>query len=67
MNAQQITLVQETFKKVEPIAQSAGELVYQRLFQMDPNCGPTADSLQISASACLTVCAHEPPLHTLRK
>jgi hemoglobin-like flavoprotein len=37
MNAEQIVLVRQTFKRVEPIAQPAGELVYQRLFEMDPS------------------------------
>ncbi len=40
MNAQQIALVQNTFEKVEPIAQQTGELFYQRLFEMDPTIRP---------------------------
>jgi hemoglobin-like flavoprotein len=40
MNAQKIALVQNTFEKVEPIAQQTGELFYQRLFEMDPTIRP---------------------------
>jgi hemoglobin-like flavoprotein len=40
MNAQKIALVQNTFDKVEPIAQQTGELFYQRLFEMDPTIRP---------------------------
>ena len=40
MNNQQIVLVQNTFEKVEPIAQQTGELFYQRLFEMDPTIRP---------------------------
>ncbi len=40
MNAEQISLVQKTFEKVEPIAQQTGDLFYQRLFEMDPTIRP---------------------------
>ncbi len=36
MNQQQIALVRETFKQVEPIAQEVGDLFYTRLFEIDP-------------------------------
>lgn len=35
MNNHQIGLVKETFTKVEPIAEIAGELFYSRLFELD--------------------------------
>ena len=37
MNAEQITLVQESFEKVRPIAATAAELFYGRLFELDPS------------------------------
>lgn len=40
MDARQITLVQETFSKIEPLAQETGELFYARLFEMDPALRP---------------------------
>lgn len=36
MNAQQISLVQESFGHVAPIADTAADLFYQRLFELDP-------------------------------
>ncbi len=35
MNAAQIELVQESFAKIAPIADTAAELFYQRLFELD--------------------------------
>ena len=40
MNSHQIALVQSTFKTIEPIAQVTGELMYQRLFELDPSIKP---------------------------
>jgi len=40
MDAQQIALVQKTFEGVEPIAQEVGDLLYTRLFEMDPGVRP---------------------------
>ncbi|PJF46836.1 MAG: hemin receptor [Chloroflexi bacterium] len=40
MEAQHIALVQQTFAKVEPIAQEVGDLFYNRLFEMDPSVRP---------------------------
>lgn len=37
MTPEQITLVQESFKKVAPIEEAAAELFYTRLFELDPN------------------------------
>jgi len=37
MKSEQIALVQKTFSQVEPIAQQAGELLYTRLFEIDPS------------------------------
>jgi hemoglobin-like flavoprotein len=37
MNAQQITLVQDSFSLVAPIADLAADLFYIRLFQLDPS------------------------------
>jgi len=36
MEQAQITLVQQSFAKVEPIAETAAELFYRRLFELDP-------------------------------
>src|SRR5215207_7231426 len=36
MNAEQVKLVQESFKKVVPIADAAAALFYGRLFDLDP-------------------------------
>ncbi|MFL6333844.1 MAG: globin family protein [Pyrinomonadaceae bacterium] len=36
MNEEQVTLVQESFKKVVPIADAAAALFYGRLFDLDP-------------------------------
>ena len=35
MDADQIALVQKSFEKVRPISDTAAELFYGRLFQMD--------------------------------
>lgn len=40
MNSTQIALVQSTFASIEPIAQATGELLYQRLFEIDPSLKP---------------------------
>lgn len=40
MEARQITLVQESFEKVRPIAPAAADLFYGRLFELDPNLKP---------------------------
>jgi len=40
MNTNQIVLVQQSFAKVEPIAETAAHLFYQRLFQLDPDLKP---------------------------
>ena len=40
MNAEQITLVQNTFTRVAPIAETAAGLFYQRLFELDPALRP---------------------------
>jgi hemoglobin-like flavoprotein len=37
MDAEKKTLVQESWKKVEPIAQTAAALFYERLFELDPS------------------------------
>ena len=37
MNATQIMLLQQSFKKVEPIAEVAAGLFYDRLFKLDPS------------------------------
>ncbi len=36
MNANKIKVVQESFAKVAPIAETAAELFYHRLFELDP-------------------------------
>lgn len=40
MTPQQIALVQQSFAKVEPIADTAARLFYQRLFETDPSAIP---------------------------
>jgi len=40
MNSEQIELVQSTFKDVQPIAATAAELFYSRLFTLDPALRP---------------------------
>ena len=37
MNSRQIQLVQSSFAKVTPIADTAADLFYTRLFELDPN------------------------------
>ena len=37
MNSEQIALVQETWAKVRPISETAAELFYGRLFEIDPS------------------------------
>ena len=40
MNPAQITLVQNTFRLIEPIAEIAAGLFYNRLFELDPSLRP---------------------------
>ena len=40
MNSEQINLVQSSFNQVRPIATTAAELFYQRLFLLDPSLRP---------------------------
>ena len=40
MNESQITLVQESFAKVAPIADTAADLFYNKLFSLDPTVKP---------------------------
>lgn len=40
MTPTQIALVQQTFEQVKPIADTAADLFYQRLFQLDPSLRP---------------------------
>lgn len=40
MTPDQITLVQESFKSVAPIADTAAKLFYQKLFDLDPELKP---------------------------
>ena len=37
MTPEQISLVQESFKKVAPISEAAAQMFYSRLFALDPN------------------------------
>ena len=37
MTNEQITLVQRSFRQIAPIAESAAQLFYARLFELDPN------------------------------
>lgn len=40
MEAQTVTLVQESFEKVKPIAPQAAEIFYSKLFELDPQLKP---------------------------
>ncbi len=40
MNAEQIALVQESYKLVDPISEQAAALFYDRLFTIDPSARP---------------------------
>ena len=40
MTNDQITLVRESFKKIEPVAEEAAVLFYARLFKLDPSLRP---------------------------
>ncbi len=40
MEATTVTLVQESFEKVKPIAPQAAEIFYAKLFELDPNLKP---------------------------
>ena len=40
MNPEQITMVQNSFKHVEPISEIAAGLFYDRLFEIDPSLRP---------------------------
>ena len=40
MNSKQIALVQSSFARVAPIAETAADLFYQRLFDLDPSLRP---------------------------
>ncbi len=40
MDAQTVTLVQESFEKVKPIAPQAAEIFYSKLFELDPALKP---------------------------
>lgn len=40
MNEQQIQLVQDSFEQVKPIAGTAADLFYDRLFELDPDLRP---------------------------
>ena len=37
MKADQIAIVQETFEKIRPISETAAELFYRRLFELNPS------------------------------
>ena len=40
MNAEQVKLLRDTFKAVEPMAQETGEMLYNKLFEIDPSLQP---------------------------
>jgi hemoglobin-like flavoprotein len=44
MEAQTVTLVQESFQKVKPIAPQAAEIFYSKLFELDPKLKPSFPS-----------------------
>ena len=44
MNPEQIELVQESWEKVEPIADQAADIFYTTLFELDPSVEPLFSS-----------------------
>lgn len=40
MNAEQVRILRETFKAVEPMAAETGEMLYNKLFDIDPSLRP---------------------------
>lgn len=47
MTPEQVKLVQDSFKKVEPIAATAGDMFYNRLFEIAPEVRPMfADNIE---------------------
>lgn len=40
MNAEQVKLLRETFKSIEPMGQETGEMLYTKLFEIDPSLKP---------------------------
>ena len=40
MTPEQVTLVQESFRKIVPIRETAAQLFYHRLFELDPSLKP---------------------------
>jgi hemoglobin-like flavoprotein len=69
MNSQQIRLVQETFEYVTPIADTAADLFYQRLFELDPSLRPLfkGDLKQQKTKLMQTLSAVARGLHQIEK
>ena len=40
MNAEQVKLLRDTFKAIEPMAQETGDMLYNKLFEIDPSLQP---------------------------
>jgi hemoglobin-like flavoprotein len=49
MTPEQVTLVQDSFAKVAPIVDTAAELFYNKLFEMDPELKPLFESADMKA------------------
>ena len=57
MTPKQISLVQESWQKVLPIAPQAAEVFYKTLFDMDPSLKPLFPIISsVSTSLCIIVC-----------
>lgn len=61
MEQKTITLVQESFEKVKPIAPAAAEIFYSKLFELDPNLKPlfpsSEDAMKAQGNKLMTMLA----------
>ena len=59
MESNTISLVQESFEKVKPIAPAAAEIFYTKLFELDPNLKPLfpndADAMKSQGNKLMTM------------
>ncbi|WP_370476611.1 globin family protein [Tamlana flava] len=61
METKTITLVQESFEKVKPIAPAAAEIFYSKLFELDPQLKPLfpsgEDAMKVQGNKLMTMLA----------
>ncbi|MBU3821640.1 hypothetical protein KO566_06180 [Flavobacteriaceae bacterium XHP0103] len=59
MEQKTITLVQDSFEKVKPIASTAAEIFYSKLFELDPNLKPLfpsgEDAMKVQGDKLMTM------------